>query len=131
MSYGKPTQLIARSGYGAASDYIAVGADLYVGKHGSLYEPTGGVLDKIGDFLKGAGSGVLNYYNTSQQTKGQADLLAAQQAAAAQSSTPSWLLPAVIVGGGVLLVMMLKKPRSNPARGYRRRRRRSRRRSRR
>lgn len=104
MSYsGQPTTLIARAGYGNP-------------------QPMAGVLDKIGDFLKGAGTGALNYYNQSQQTKGQADLLAAQ--AAQRSSTPSWLLPAAIVGGGLVLVMLMRRggPRSNPARRRRRRR---------
>ena len=107
MSYGQTTTLIARSGYGSPQPGPA---------------PMAGVLDKIGDFLKGAGTGVVNFYGQAQRDAGAAAAL--QQPA--QPSTPSWLLPAVLVGGGVVLILLLKRPRKNPA-GNQRRRRRSRR----
>jgi hypothetical protein len=106
MSYGKPTVLIARSGYGSPQPGPA---------------PMAGVTDKIGDFLKGVGTGVVNFYGQAQRDAGAAAALQQQQAA--QSSTPSWLLPAVLVGGGVVLILLLKRPRKNPAGNHRRRRR--------
>ncbi len=116
------TTLIARDGYGGnytaagADDYmLAPGARLYVGPHGRPVESLGGVLDKIGSFVKGAGSGALDFYKQSLENKGAANALQAQQAQQGGGGMPSWVLPVALVAGvGVVALVLLKKPRKNP-----------------
>ena len=98
MSYfdvAGPEQLIARRGYAG------------------LEEPLGGIMDKIGKFVSGAGKAALNIYDSGKTSEGQAQAakeIAAQQAAAARgSSMPSWALPAGLAVAGVAVFMVMKK----------------------
>jgi len=100
MSYfdvAGPEQLIARRGYAG------------------LEEPLGGIMDKIGKFVSGAGKAALNIYDSGKVSEGQAQAakeIAAQQSAAAGnrgSSLPSWALPAGLAVAGVAVFMVMKK----------------------
>ncbi len=87
-----PTILVARRGY----------SDLGEGE-----EPS--TIDKIGDFLKGVGTGAINVYGASKQSAGAAEAykeIALRQQAAASSS---WVPYAVIGGVGLVAVLLLTR----------------------
>lgn len=106
MSYFQPTngptELIARRGYGGMT-------------------PTGGVLDKIGDFIKSGAKAAISVYSSGQQSAGQAQAyqqIAAQQQAALQqrSGMPGWVVPVAVGGVAVVAGALLLRKRKNPAR---------------
>jgi hypothetical protein len=113
MSYftATGTTLIARRGYG-----------------GSVPTGLGGILDKVGDFLKGGATTAIDVFKSSQQNAGAAAAYqqVAMQQAAQQRGTPGWVMPVAIGGAAVALgaVLLSRGKRKNPARGRRRRRRR-------
>lgn len=105
----RPTQLVARQGYGAVD----------------------GILSTIGGAIKDAAKGALSIYGDSKTAAGQAQAATTIATAAVQQpqrgGMPAWLLPVAAVGGLGLVALLVLKPkgRRNPARRVRRRRRRT------